>query len=84
MLDKELTIEEKKIILDELLSFSVNDDGVIYDDEGYEFYGYDKNNIYSLDTLRGIIKYIRRTEYSDGVKEGESNIRCGIKRILNI
>lgn len=56
-INTKLTIEEQKHYLYELLGFVVNNDGVIYDEDGTEFYGYDINDRHELTTLKGIMEY---------------------------
>ena len=88
MLNKQLTHEEKKTLLNELLGFeliNVDKDNngehwVIYDEEGMEFYGSDENWQFNFSTLGGIIHYIK----FQSKKQGYFQAQYDIKKALGI
>lgn len=61
--------KEQAFILDKLFGFHIIDD-IIYDDQE-EFYGMNKNDIWDLFTLNGILKY---HEYVNKIK-GKNELR---------
>ena len=85
MLDEQLEGEKLAYFLKELLGFSVElvegvSGGIIHNDEGEEFYGWDENDEWDLYTLRGIIKY---NEYL-AKKQGIFITQYEIQRALGI
>jgi len=87
MLKKKLTIEEQREILGSLFGFDIinksypneNDEEnphyIIYDEEGYEFYGNDKNLSFTLTTLEGIFAYTAHRAKEQGYADAQYNIR---------
>jgi hypothetical protein len=69
ILGTKLSVENQNYILGDLFGFSVDITGVIYDDEGDEFYGYNANLVYDLSTLAGIIKYAQATSFKKGAND---------------
>lgn len=65
ILKRKLTESEQAELLDELFMFKI-DDGVIYDDDGYEFYGFDSNDKYDLSNLKGIFELVIDKAQEDG------------------
>jgi hypothetical protein len=65
MLEEKLTVKQKKELLKRLFSFDLinvsmaNDveNWVVYDDEGDEFYGGDRNRQFDFSNLEGFFKY---------------------------
>ena len=80
ILDRKLTIEEKRQILSKLFYMDVSDEGVIYDDEGDEFFGFAFNHQHELDTLAGIFEYARIRAETDG----EYRARYEVRKALGI
>lgn len=78
ILDRKLSIDEQRVILDELFSFHVDDAGVIYDEGGHEFYGYHKNGHHDLTTMAGILNYRGRISY----EAGQDSIKKEFKNFL--
>lgn len=81
-LNKKLTLEEQTEILYELFGFVVGDGdtasnckGVIYDEEGDEFYGSDSNDKFDLTCFSGIIKYSKHLAFEDGKAELRHSFR---------
>ena len=80
MLTKKLTIEEQQDILSTLFGFNLDDnDGdkhfMLYDEEGCEFYGSDKNCQFDFSTLAGIFSYTAYRAKNQGYSEAQLNIR---------
>jgi len=88
MLTKKLTKEEQSKILSELFGFSFinieEDKGkehwVLYDEEGYEFYGSNENCRFNFSTLAGIFSY---TAYR-AKNQGYSDCQRAIRKVLGI
>ena len=57
MLERKLTLEEKRELLETLFSFYVDSEGTIYDENNDEFFGYNTNDTFNFDTLDGIFAY---------------------------
>lgn len=74
ILKRKLTESEQAELLDELFMFRI-DDGVIYDDDGYEFYGFDSNNKYDLSSLKGIFELATDKAREDGKFEKALEIK---------
>ena len=72
--------KEKALLLEDLLGFSICSNGVVYDEDGDEFHGYSINDKYDLDTLNGIIEYIKDKSFEKGV----AHIQREIKKTLNL
>jgi len=87
ILDRRLSVEDQSEILETLFSFKCvktdeNDDKhvIIYDEEGYEFYGNDINLKYDLTNIRGIIWYAKDISAYNAIWEHNTKI----KNLLNI
>ena len=83
LLDKQLTKEEQKEVLETILGFGVHDD-VIIDDNGFDFYGYTENADYDLTTLKGIFKYSSDSKYKIGKQAGRTEKASEIRYALDI
>ena len=79
-IDEILKTAEKHRILNELLDFTVDMDGVVYDEEGDEFHGSSRNDIYDFKDLKGIIEYIKDESFDKGVRHNQNKI----KKALNL
>lgn len=66
ILNHKLSRSEKRKVLGELFSFNVDDNGVVYDEEGDEFHGYSENDEFDLDTMSGIMIYQNKLAYDKG------------------
>lgn len=75
-----ITPEFQKAILRKLFDFEMDENGVIYDSEGEEFFGFDKNEKFSFDTLEGIVEYARHIAYENG----QNDIRMKFRDLLEI
>jgi hypothetical protein len=83
-----LTLSQQKEILYESFGFIVIDESpdeqdqnyVIYDENGHEFYGVDDNCKYDLSTIAGIIKYAE----SRGEKTGYQHCQKDFRKVLGI
>jgi len=82
MLKKKLTIEEQREILSSLFSFViVNEDDenaphyVIYNEEGDEFYGNNKNLQFNFTSLEGIFAYTAHRAKEQGYADAQCNMR---------
>ncbi len=80
MIYKFLKEPEKKIILNDLLGFDVDENGVVYDEEGDEFHGYSQNDKYDFKDLNGIVEYIKDQSFEKGISHNQREI----KKALNI
>lgn len=88
MITKKLTREEQNSILNDLFGFSfVNVDEtdgsehwVLYDEEGYEFYGCNENCRFDFSTLAGIFSY---TAYR-AKNQGYSDCQHAMRKVLGI
>lgn len=88
MITKKLTREEQSSILSDLFGFTfVNvdqDEGkehwVLYDDEGYEFYGSNENCQFDFSTLVGIFTYTAHR----AKKQGYSDCQVAMRNVLGI
>jgi len=87
IVDKKLSFKDQSDILYIMFGFDCvktdpTDDKhvVIYDDEGYEFYGNDINLKYDLSTIRGIIYYAKDIAAYNAVWNHNNKI----KDLLNI
>lgn len=84
LLDVKLTLDEQRHLLKELLNFEIDQNGVVYDEEGDEFFGFKRNDKYDFSTLRGIIFYIKEDAFDLGKDRGKSEIHGGMKKLLDI
>jgi hypothetical protein len=83
MITKKLTIEEQNSILNDLFGFSlVNVDEkegqehwVLYDEEGYEFYGRNENCQFDFSTLAGIFSYTAHMAKNQGYTDCQYEMR---------
>lgn len=75
ILDQKLTRDAQRDILGNLLDYSVNDDGVIFDADGDEFYAQSGHDEFDLTTLRGIFGYIEHTAEEYGRQSKTIEIR---------
>lgn len=88
ILNKDLPINDLKVILEHLFNFTVrnvnpqNDEPhyVIFDDEGDEFYGGEIDSDFNLYCLDGIFKYLAHVNKM----KGQSEIRLKFKALLLI
>lgn len=88
MVHQELSIEQQREILHEMFGFKVMDEArdgqepnyVIYDEEGNEFYNSNKNCVYDLATIGGIIRYAE----ARGEKTGYLRCQEDIRKVLGI
>ena len=76
-LNKKLTEEEQHNILNELFGFVV-EDGIVYDEEGYEFYANDYNLKFNLSTLKGIFKFVADRWHMKGVDYARMQMRIAL------
>lgn len=86
-LDNKLTVSQQRIILEELTDLRIKRGckiGIVLDEEGDDFFGFEKNSGYDFTTIRGIVKYISQKNYSSGVQFGKSNIQRKLKSILDL
>jgi len=79
---EKLPIEDQQSILADLFGFNLIDDGengeshfVLYDEDGYEFYGSEYNSQFDLRTLKGIYDYVRITANENGKLDKQYEIR---------
>lgn len=87
LVDK-LTLEEQQHFLNTLFGFNfinVNEDDndphfVLYDEEGYEFYGSSENCQFDFSTLSGIFSYTAHVSN----QRGYSSCQYAIKKILGL
>ena len=70
-----LSHEDQKALLSQLLGFDITANGVIYDCEGDEFYGYKENDPFDLSTIAGIVEYIKHQAESIGVWRAQEKMR---------
>lgn len=75
---------EQKHLLNSLLEFDIDDDGVITDDEGFEFYGKNENDKFDLSTLKGITVYIEHRAFDRGVFRGKRAKERAFQEALGI
>ena len=78
MLDKKLTNEEQAEILRELFGFNyeeVEGHWVLYDEDGYEFFGYDPHLQFDFSTLNGIFAYMEGRSKMNGYQDCQLKMR---------
>lgn len=88
MITKKLTIEEQNSILHDLFGFEfINVDEkeggehwVLYDEEGYEFYGSNENCQFDFSTLAGIFSYTTHRAKN----QGYSDCQYAVRKVLGI
>ncbi len=80
MIYKKLTHSDKERLLDALFDFDMDKNGVIYDEEGDEFYGNSENDKYDFSNLKGIIDYVKDESFKEGVRHNQREI----KKALNL
>lgn len=80
MYTTKLTIEDQRKILEQRFNFIVDEDGVIYDEEGDEFHGFECNYDFDLSTIKGIMDYLAMQTFENGRRE----VRREIKKVLDI
>jgi len=84
MLKEKLTPQQQKEILQTLFGFDLvntNDDHwVVLDEEGDEFYAFDKNLKFDLTTLAGIIEYSNHAQR----EKGFADCQYQIQKVLGI
>ena len=76
---RKLSPVEQSQVLGDCLGFSI-EDGVVLDEEGDEFYGWDRNDKYDMDTLKGIVKYVSDQK----IEQGQDQARYAIKKALGL
>lgn len=74
---KVLHDKEREFLLYELFGFTIQD-GIIYTEEGEEFYADENNQNTDLDTLENIIKYYR---YVKNI-EGKNQLRSQLEKLM--
>lgn len=87
ILDDKLSISQQRIILEELTDLRIQKGckiGIVFDEKGDDFFGFDKNSGYDFTTIRGIIKYISQNSYSAGRQFGKSNLQRKLKNLLEL
>ncbi|WP_299120485.1 hypothetical protein [uncultured Tenacibaculum sp.] len=80
MINTKLSEIERKTLLNELLGVSTCENGVVYDEDGDEFYGCSDNDKYDFGTLKGIIEYVKDESFQSGVRHSQREI----KKVLNL
>ena len=80
MIYKKLSQSDKKLLIDTLFDFGMDENGVIYDDEGDEFYGNSENNKYDFSNLKEIIDYVKDESFKKGIRHNQREI----KKALNL
>lgn len=83
MLTEKLTVEQKKELLRTLFGFDLinvdEEEGgehwVVYDEEGYEFYGIDANCQFDFSTLAGFFSYTAHRAKNQGYSDAQWNIK---------
>jgi hypothetical protein len=78
ILTKKLTQEEQQDLVHTLFGFNFKDDDghiVLYDEEGYEFYGKNENSRFDFSTLAGVFSYTAYRAKNQGFKDAQYNIR---------
>lgn len=84
LLAKKLTNEEQHGILNALFGFDLintNDDHwVLYDEEGYEFYGNNNNLQFEFSTLNGIFSFA----IFKAKQQGYSDCQFAFRKLLDI
>jgi hypothetical protein len=82
ILNKELSAEEQELILNHLGMSII--DGVIYDDDGDEFYGNPQNDKYSFETIEGVFLYIKERNYAYGYSSGAFGVKHALRKLLEL
>lgn len=88
MITKKLTREEQNSILNDLFGFSFVNEGetdgiehwVLYDEEGYEFYGNNENFQFNFSTLADIFAYTAHRAKN----QGYSDCQYAMRKVLGI
>lgn len=88
MITKKLTREEQNSILNDLFGFVfVNESEtegeehwVLYDEEGYEFYGSNENCQFDFSTLAGIFSYTAHRAKN----QGYSDCQYAMRKVLGV
>jgi hypothetical protein len=79
MLTEKLTIEQQQELLSTLFGFNFEDVGeghtVLYDEEGYEFYGCNEHCQFDFSTLAGIFSYTAYRAKNRGYSDAQFNMR---------
>jgi hypothetical protein len=79
ILTKKLTQEEQQDIVQTLFGFNFEDVGeghiVLYDEEGYEFYGSNENCQFNFSTLAGVFNYTAHRAKNQGFEDAQYKIR---------
>ena len=76
--DKLDTAQQKEIL--GYIGFWIDEDKVIYDDDGNEFYRFNENDKWDLATLKGILDYVKHL----GENNGKWILRSDIKNVLGL
>lgn len=74
-LTTKFTDDFKSQLLNELFGFTVDDEGVVYDDNGDEFHAIAENDAVDLSTLGGVIAYHGELQYNKGIQDGRTRIK---------
>lgn len=80
IVDRELELEDMADVLEAVLNFTVDEDGVIYDENGLEFHGIEENTKWELSTVREICRYVRFR----GVEAGKANAKFEMRKALGL
>lgn len=82
MLKKKLTIEEQREIISTLFGFDIvnvedeqNPHYVVYNEEGFVFYGNDENLRFDFTSLEGIFAYTAHRAKEQGYADAQYNMR---------
>lgn len=79
LLDKKLSIEEKRVLLERYLDYHIDDNGIIYDEEWERL-----SRFFEIETLADIVDHIKMDAYNRGKSAGIDNIQKQIKTALNL
>lgn len=83
ILQKQLTQQEQSEIL-ALFSLYFDNEGILCDSDGNEFYGLPKNDKYDFGTLEGILKYAKESYYADGERWGKTKTQFELQVLLGL
>lgn len=73
-----LSKNQQSVFLYQLLGFSVDEQGVIYDEDGDQFYGYDENISCNLNTLEDIVNFIKFLSKQDGIRHAQRQMKSAL------
>lgn len=83
ILKKKLTEYEQTQLLSGLFGFHFEGD-ILIDDDGQEFYGFDKNARFDFTTLEGVFAYAFFRAREQGFADGKLQVQNSIKTALEI